>query len=122
MTGRLGYIYHLSKENGPIKFSTGELPILVGVKYFFGDYEGPYLAAETGLLNFTVKVKGELMGISSEDSHSELRIPLTLGGGYEFDNIDLRAQLFVPNLLLTDSGEKTFLGVMLNVGYRFISF
>jgi hypothetical protein len=112
LTGRLGYIYHLSKDVEGVSFGTSELPFLVGAKYYFsGEQGGLYGAAELGLVSVTVR--GEVMGMSV--SASETKFGVTAGAGFEMGGLDLRGQLFIPSL--GDAGD--FLGIMATVGYTF---
>jgi len=131
VTGRVGYVGHFSKDIGGLaSVSTAELPILVGINYYFAGYEGFYFGAETFLLNLTYKIEADVQfqdeeeysSFSISDSHSGLRIPLTIGVGWEFSNVDIRGSLFVPNFLLNESGEKMLAGLMFSVGYRFFRF
>lgn len=122
LTGRVGYIHHMSKDQLGLDITTSEIPVLAGVKYYFDDMEGPYVAGEFGWVSMRVKMSGEIMGQSFDESDSEGRFGMTLGGGYEVSNVDFRGQLFMPNLLGRDDGEDTQMGLMLNVGYRFMEF
>jgi len=134
LTARVGYIYHIPKyvEGGGREswWYTSEMPILLGAKYFFGDRSGPYIAAELGYINLWTGEDYKIYRYYSDGStfyndvyYSCPRIGATVGGGYELSGIDLRAQLFIPNLLLQNSAyydsEDIYLGFLFNVGYHF---
>lgn len=111
VTARLGYHYHLEKNN--VTFSN--IPIAGGVKYAFGTGERrPYAAAEAGL-NFS-STSGEVLGMSVSDS--DTNFGLTLGGGYDMGKLDIRAGLEI--LDLGHAGD--LLGLFVNVGYDFAHF
>lgn len=121
ITARAGYIGHLAAENstgfGTVSTSTSEMPLLFpGIKAIFG---GAYVAAEIGLINFSVSAELDDGGFGGgESSDSEMKFGLSLGVGYEVSDVDLRLSLFAPSL--EDFGD--LLGVMVNVGYNFLKF
>jgi hypothetical protein len=121
VTGRVGYIHHLSKSVGGSDFSTYEIPVLGGIKYRLGDPgEGMYLGAEAGLVSLGARaeVENPFTGESESVSDSDIEIGLTAGVGYETGDFDLRGQVFFPSLDHIDD----LIGIMGTVGYRFSRF
>ena len=118
LTGRLGYIYNLSKDQAGVgSTGTSELPFLVGAKYYFsGEQGGLYGAAELGLVSITSRADVDIMGYSTSASASETKLGFTAGAGFEVGGLDLRGQLFIPSV--GDAGD--FLGIMATVGYTFV--
>lgn len=114
-TARGGYIHHLSKELegqfGGVDVSSAEIPILGGVKRTFGATGEWYAGAEMGLV--IIRVSQELMGESESDSNTELG--LTLGGGWKSGKLDIKANLFFPDI--GEIGDIT--GLMVSAGYDF---
>jgi hypothetical protein len=112
VTGSIGYVAHLSKETdvgiGTVETSTSELSVLGGARFTLAPNVDVH--ALTGINIWTGKVEDE--------SNSENRIPLILGGGYALPSgLTLGGDLFIPNLLGNDDGEDVELGLMLKVGY-----
>lgn len=102
LTGRIGYIFHFESNN----VNTNELPILGGAKYYFTQGKDRfYGAAELGFVNLNVD--------TDFGSDSDLKLGLTLGGGYEMGPLDIRGQFFMPSI--GDIGD--FFGLMVTVGY-----
>lgn len=121
VTGRVGYIHHLSKSVGGSDFSTYEIPILGGIKYRFGaPDDGLYLGAEAGFVSLGARseVENPFTGEKETVSDSDLEIGLTAGVGYEAGDFDFRGQLFFPSLDHVDD----LIGIMGTVGYRFSRF
>lgn len=108
-----GYIYGLSKDQGAdISTSTSEFLIDAEVRYYITPEISAF--ADTGINLLSSKIS---MGDQS-DSQSNTRIPLILGAGYTMPKgLTFSAELVIPNLLLTEDGENTLMGVMANVGY-----
>lgn len=115
LTGRLGYVHMTGKEidvgvakvDGP---SFGLIPIYAGVKYFV--IPSLYLGGELGA---TVVMTGET---DYTDSDSEVKAGGTIGLGYMFKDLDVRAFLWLPSL--GDGSDIMNLGISL--GYRFAAF
>ncbi|HEX2660138.1 MAG TPA: outer membrane beta-barrel protein [Polyangia bacterium] len=105
LTGRIGYIYHLEKNN--IKFS--EIPVLVGAKYDLTD--ALYGAIELGLFHMTVT--GEAFGISASESRD--KFGATIGAGYRAGDLDFKLGLHI--LDLGNAGD--YMELVGNVGYNF---
>ena len=123
LTGRVGYIQHLKKTVEPFDITSSEIPVLAGVKYYFDDMEGPYLGAELGLFSaFEPSCQANSGVCSMDESDSASRFGMTFGGGYEVSNVDLRAQLVMPNVIGREDSEDMQMGIMFNVGYRFVEF
>jgi hypothetical protein len=101
LTGRIGYIFHLAKND--VKFH--EVPILVGAKY--GITDQIYGAAEIGAV----------YGKASCDlgCGSDTNLAFTIGAGYRMDALDLRLGLHI--LDLGHAGDT--MQLVLNVGYNF---
>ncbi len=121
VTGRIGYIYHFSKSVNDLEFSTYEIPVLGGIKYRFGEPDdGPYFGAEAGFVSLGMKseLTNPFTGQKSKASDSEFKFGVTVGGGYEMDDLDFRGQLFFPDIEHLDD----FVGIMATVGYRFARF
>jgi len=106
LTARLGYVYHLEKNN--VKFS--EIPVLVGAKYDLTD--ALYGAVELGLVHSTVSADVPFLGnVSSSDDNPAA----TIGVGYRAGDADLRLGLHI--LDLGHAGDS--MELVLNVGYNF---
>jgi len=121
-TGRVGYITHLEKDD---RFKTSELPILAGLRLGLSDSrDGPYVAGEAGLVNFTFRrptasaVFHSNVGGEDKISNSELKLGLAGGAGYRSGNIDGRAGVFIVSV---GDLEETF-GLMATIGYNFAEF
>lgn len=124
ITGRVGYVHHLGTEleGTKIDVHTTEIPVLAGVKYNF--IPNVYGQAEFGLwhIGFGASEGPEADAIN--------RFGLTLGAGYEMDNLAFGLQYIMPNLIgkedETVNGvkveEKNLGGVMLNAAYTFMGF
>ena len=132
VTGRIGYIYGMPKSENSVDFSTSEIPILAGIKWYFKGYKsmkraGLYGAAELGLFMITAKWEG---GGTSDDK-SENKFGATIGAGYEMGALDFRGAFLLPNLagdfekVDTTTGKKEEympFGLLFTVGYTFASF
>lgn len=112
LTGRLGYIHHLAKEEGPATFRFSEIPIMVGAKYHLANVPGLYLAGEVGLTHMMFGGEVELLGQKVEIDDSETELGMTLGAGYSMGAWDFAGKLYLP-----DIGDAT--GLMAMVGYNF---
>jgi hypothetical protein len=126
VTGRIGYIYGMPKSENSIDFSTSEIPILAGIKWYFKGYKsmkraGLYGAAELGMFHITVKTDAE----GSKDE-SETEFGATIGAGYEMGALDFRGAFLMPNLSgdMKNKENEDFMpfGVLFTVGYTFASF
>jgi hypothetical protein len=100
LTGRIGFIFHLSKNDT----SFYEIPILVGGKYGFTD--AIYGAAEIGV------VYGKA---SCDGCKSDTNLAFTIGAGYRMEALDFRLGLHIIDL---GNAGDTMEGV-LSVGYNF---
>ncbi len=109
ITGRLGYIYHLPKDQGGVDLSTAELLILGGARYDLGPAA---VDVATGLNMWSVSV--------GDNSESKTRIALMLGASMPLDPVEIGVGLLIPNLLLTEDGEDTEMGIMATCGYKFM--
>lgn len=128
LTLRIGYLFGLSKETGPIKTSINIIPIWVGARYFFMEpYAGLYGAAEIGANIIAPKAS---VGDKDVDGlESSTRFGANIGAGYVISKdlpIDIRAQLMLLNLIGKEDpkvkgapDEPTQLGLGLSVGYTF---
>lgn len=108
-TGRAGLIYHLLEGNidGTLIF----IPLLGGLKYQFDPFPGgAYVAGELGLNVGYGRVRTPFGTASDTDTE----LALSLGGGFQFDRVDLRGALFFPSL--DDLGDA--FGILITVGYR----
>jgi hypothetical protein len=121
LTGRVGYLHGLSKDQTFIKTSVSTIPIMAGVRYFFMEPgAGAYAGAEAGVNILRSSVTTSLLGNENSASDSSTRIGFNVGAGYVISKdlpIDIRAQFMHYNLLLTESGEKAALGIGVSVGY-----
>lgn len=119
LTGRVGYLFGLSKEVGPFKSSLSNIPIWVGARYFFMDAPaGFYGAAELAVNLMSAKI--EAGGQSA--STSVTREGINLGVGYVISKelpIDLRAQFSLLNLLGKETNETSFTAIGISAGYSF---
>lgn len=119
LTGRVGYLFGLSKDVGPFKSSLSNIPIWVGARYFFMDAPaGFYGAAELAINLMSAKV--EAGGQSA--SKSVTREGINLGVGYVISKelpIDIRAQFSLLNLLGKETNETSFTAIGVSVGYSF---
>jgi hypothetical protein len=117
LTGRAGYIQHLSKSAGDMggggDSSASEIPLLAGVRYMFSQKPTSafYGAAELGFFNLRASV--DVGGMSQ--SSSDTKFGMTLGAGYRTGKLDLRGGLVLP-----DAGN--LVGVMATVGYDITAF
>jgi hypothetical protein len=124
VTGRIGFLYGLSKSRtidlggfGSASFDYGlnVIPVWVGGRYFFmAPDSGLYGAAEVGL-NF---LRPHVSGGGTADGST--RFGFDIGAGYVVSPelpIDFRIQLTHFNLLGTESGEKAALGIGISAGY-----
>ncbi len=126
LTGRVGYLHGLSKEQSfsvlgttiTSKTSISNIPIWVGARYFFMQpTSGLYGAAEIGANMLSAKAE---VGGQSSSSDTETRFGFNVGAGYVISEslpIDIRAQFMHHNLLGTEDGEKSMLGLGFSVGY-----
>lgn len=126
ITGRIGYIHHLGTEVeglSGVDINTTEIPVLAGVKYSF--LPNVFAQAEVGLWRVSYNFsKG-----TSPDAVNDLG--LTLGAGYELDNLAFGLQYIMPNAFGksdievdgTKLGEEDALsGLMFNAAYTFMGF
>jgi hypothetical protein len=113
ITARAGAIYHLMDEEAG-DASLLLVPIYGGVRYSLGaGGQGLYLAGEVGLT--WGRISADTGFGSASDTDTELGI--TLGAGFKTGKLDLRGQLFIPDL-----GEADDLGLMATVGFDFATF
>ena len=119
LTGRVGYLFGLSKDQGLFKSSVSNIPIWIGARYFFMDAPaGFYGAAELAVNLMSAKV--EAGGQSA--STSITREGINLGVGYVISKelpIDLRAQFSLLNLLGKETNETSFTAIGISAGYSF---
>ncbi len=111
LSARLGYFHHLSKESDGTESSTSEIPLFTGVRYQFSGTEAAQLygAAELGFVIARISLENNGQSMSDSDTN----LGMSLGGGYRKGKLDLRANLFFP-----DVGELgDALGLMATVGY-----
>jgi hypothetical protein len=101
LTGRVGYLYHLSKNSVTLH----EVPILVGAKYGFTDQI--YGAAEIGLVYRKASCD---LGCTSDTN-----LGFTIGAGYRMDALDFRLGLHI--LDLGHAGDS--MQLVASVGYNF---
>lgn len=117
LTGRIGYIYSLKKDQGGLKFSVDNIPIWVGAKYFLlADLV--YVGAEVGLNMLKFKAEVSYFGTTASGSDSETKLGINVGAGVLLSDFDIRAQL--EFLSIGDTTDA--LGLMVNVGYNFWAF
>ncbi len=117
ITGRVGFVYHLSKDMmSPLGGTAGsltvmEFPILGGVRYDFSRSASGslYGAAEAGLV--VLRASASYNGVDASDSQTNLG--MTLGGGYRTGKLDLRGQLFFADL--GHAGDS--MSIMATIGY-----
>lgn len=109
VTARAGVLFHVGTPEG---FGLTMIPIYVGGKYNIGT-SGLFAAAEVGAT--VIRASVDIGGISA--SETETKFGFTAGLGYQKSKIQVRANLFVP-----DVGEiGDALGVMASVGYDFLA-
>jgi len=110
LAGHVGFIYHLPKND----FTQIHIPILAGIRFWV--IPKLALGADTGLN--IIRVSFEIAGESDSDTNT--RIPLALHAAYAITSqLVAGGGLWIPNLLLTEEGEDTALGLALYVGYMF---
>ena len=123
VTGRVGYLFGLKKSIGnvlgtDISVGLNIIPIWAGARYFIMEpTHGLYGAAELGLNLLSASASG-----ASSSSNTTTRLGANLGVGYVISKelpIDIRAQFTTYNLLLTESGEKTYFGLGISGGYTY---
>jgi Outer membrane protein beta-barrel domain len=121
---RAGYQMGLKKEQGAIAgntLSTGinNIPIMLGGRYFFMQpYAGLYGNLEIGMNMLTPTAEA---GGTSASGDSLTRFGANIGAGYVISKdlpINIGAQLSLLNLLGTESGEKTLMGINVLAGYE----
>jgi hypothetical protein len=121
VTGRIGYIFGLSKENGAIKTSISNIPIWAGARYFImNPAAGLWAGGELGVNLLQFSSEGSVLGASLSSSSSETRFGFNLAAGYVISEdlpIDIRAQFSYLNLLGTESNEKGLFGIGIGAGY-----
>lgn len=106
VTGRVGFVYHFSKDFAGTSVGISTIPIWVGGKIHpLGTKEGPYGAIELGPTVILARGGGA--------SDSTTRFSMTLGGGYQVGPVDIRAGLWVYDV--GHFGDSMALTV--NVGY-----
>lgn len=123
VTARVGYLYGLSKDQGSspllgdLKTSVSMIPIWIGGRYFFMDPSaGLYAGAEIGINMLSSKVDAG----GQSQSTSSTREGFDVGVGYVISKdmpIDIRVMYLMYNLLGKESGEKSFGGIGVSVGY-----
>jgi hypothetical protein len=132
VTGRLGYLFGINKSTTASAGTTSvtlntnisNVPLWLGARYYFMNAPaGAYGDAELAFNFMSLNASLSGGGISVPGaSRGFTRVGFNLGGGYVISPelpIDIRAQLSLFNLLGTDSGEKTFIGIGLSAGYSF---
>lgn len=126
VTARIGYLAGLSKSESvlgqSVSSSISDIPLWIGARYFFGVPSdapaGLYGAAEIAFNFMTAHESANGVSVSS----GETREGFNLGVGYVLSQdlpIDFRVQFSDLNLLGTNSGEPSLLGLGLSVGYSF---
>lgn len=120
VTGRIGYLFGLSKDQGSgVSTSISNLPVWAGARYFFLDPDaGPYGGAEIGL-NF---LRASVSGGPIDQSDTSTRFGFNLQAGYVISKelpIDLKLQFSHLNLLGQENGETAALGIGLSAGYTY---
>lgn len=125
VTLRAGYLFGLSKEQGPVKFSLSNIPIWVGGRYFIMDPgAGLYAGLEIGanILKPHLDPEPPSNPLTDKALESRTRFGFNLAVGYVISKdlpIDIRAQFSHLNLLGTESGETAATAVGASVGYTF---
>ncbi len=112
LTGRVGYIYGMSKEHGGATTQMSHIPVLAGVKYTL--VPTIYLAGEAGFVNNRVEVDMD-DGFGGSGSDDDTDLAITLGAGMRMGTLDLRGQLFFPDIDHMDD----LMGLLFTVGYKF---
>lgn len=107
VTGRAGALFHAVKNNVA---SLTMIPLYAGYRLPVGP-SGLYLAGELGITIGYASADTQFGSVT--DSDSELGI--TLGVGTKMGALDLRGQLFLPDV-------DDLMGIMGTVGYDFAAF
>jgi hypothetical protein len=107
VTGRAGVLFHAVKNNVA---SLTMIPLYVGYRLPMGP-SGLYLAGELGVTIGYASADTQFGSVSDSDSE----LGLTLGVGTKMGALDLRGQLFLPDI-------DDLMGVMGTVGYDFAAF
>ena len=123
VTGRVGYLFGLSKDQGSnpllgdVKSSVSMIPIWIGARYFIMDPSaGLYAGAEFGINMLSTKI--DIGGNSASTSTTREGVNLSVGYVISKDMpIDIRVMYVLYNLLGKESGEGTFGGIGASVGY-----
>jgi hypothetical protein len=113
-TGRLGFVYHLGKDQTllgtTVTTTFYDIPVLVGAKYDIID--ALYLAGEVGF--FYNHASASVGGVSA--STSETDFGLNVGAGYRMGDLEVRA-----GLQFNDLGHASdTMSIVANVGYSFM--
>jgi len=130
LTGRVGYIFGLGKDQGAglggnVSTSVSDIPIWVGGRYFFMEpHAGLYGAVEIGANILKVHYSPDLPSnpLTDELTKSRTRFGFNVGVGYVISKdlpIDIRAQFMDLNLIGTDTGETSLTAVGISAGYTF---
>lgn len=93
VTGRVGYIYHLEKENGAAKTTYSQIPILVGAKYTIGPDLPLFITGEVGLYMVTADADVTIGGTTFSASSDDTKLGISVGAGYPLGPVDLKVNL-----------------------------
>jgi len=117
ITGRSGYIQHLTKSIGPVGANVdakfGELPILAGAKFYTDS--GLYGALEFGGTYFNPSFSANIGGVTA--SSSAFYASAAAGAGFLLGPIDLGARLHSYDIVHV--GDTLEIGI--TVGLNFLS-
>jgi len=120
ITGRAGFIYHLSKDFGGYSIGTSELPLLAGVRYTFvpANDGGFYGGAELGMSVLFTRASSSTPGLNlgpQSGGDTSVKASTALNLGYQVGKLDARATMYFVDLgHLGDS-----MALMATVGYSF---
>lgn len=120
---RAGYQFALKKDIGGAKIGVNNIPVYLGGRYFFMQpYSGLYGNLEIGANMMKSSTDPEIPGpIGDAITKMRTRFGANIGAGYVISKdlpINIGAQLALLNLLGTESGEKTLMGINIMAGYE----
>ena len=112
-SARIGFLQCSEKSPRDITTHSTHLPIMGGLKYTVGPRG--FVTGELGLSWNTFYETVPNAGWTDHNEDSRVDLAMNLGFGYQWDRVDGRVNLLMPDL--ADIGE--IYGFLLSLGYRF---
>ena len=124
MTLRLGYIQRFRQTYREASIKTHHIPVLGGVKVGLLS-QNFYFSGEMGLsMNFFNGIEAAVDAYGGDNvinDHSLIGLAAALGLGYQFDALDLRAGIFLPDMPVVFHRENKK-SIMFRLGHKFHTF